>query len=387
MTQYNLDEDQAKAILDIKLSRLARLEKVEIQEERDNLIKESERLALILKDPTDELEKIFITIKNTYGDARITKIIQAPVEKEDKEIEYVEPEKCVVVMTEGGTIKRIPTASYRTQKKNGKGIKSQEDITSCVLRTNTIDSLMIFSNKGVMYRLLVDNIPVGTNSSQGQSIRSLVNMAPDENPETMYSIYRDTDAKYVLFTTKNGLVKKTALEEYINTKKKTGIVAISLREGDSLASVCLIKDESIILTTKNGMGIKFNSTDITATSRATSGVKGINLNEGDEVISAMPIRHNTDSVAVFSENGLGKKFSLDELTLQKRGGKGLSIYKISGSTGPLTATALIADEDNLLITGDKASICISAKDIPTLGRISIGNQIIRSSKIKSATKV
>lgn len=387
MTQYNLDEDQAKAILDIKLSRLARLEKVEIQEERDNLIKESERLALILKDPTDELEKIFITIKNTYGDARITKIIQAPVEKEDKEIEYVEPEKCVVVMTEGGTIKRIPTASYRTQKKNGKGIKSQEDITSCVLRTNTIDSLMIFSNKGVMYRLLVDNIPVGTNSSQGQSIRSLVNMAPDENPETMYSIYRDTDAKYVLFTTKNGLVKKTALEEYINTKKKTGIVAISLREGDSLASVCLIKDESIILTTKNGMGIKFNSTDITATSRATSGVKGINLNEGDEVISAMPIRHNTDSVAVFSENGLGKKFSLDELTLQKRGGKGLSIYKISGSTGPLTATALIADEDNLLITGDKASICISAKDIPTLGRISIGNQIIKSSKIKSVTKV
>ncbi|MDD7754121.1 MAG: DNA gyrase subunit A, partial [Clostridiales bacterium] len=387
MTQYKLDEDQAKAILDIKLSRLARLEKIEIQEERDNLIKESERLALILKDPTDELEKIFITIKNTYGDARITKIIQAPVEKEDKEIEYVEPEKCVVVMTEGGTIKRIPTASYRTQKKNGKGVKSQEDITSCVLRTNTIDSLMIFSNKGVMYRLLVDNIPVGTNSSQGQSIKSLVNMAPDESPETMYSIYRDTDAKYVLFTTKNGLVKKTALEEYINTKKKTGIVAISLREGDSLASVCLIKDEPIILTTKNGMGIKFNSTDITATSRATSGVKGINLNEGDEVISAMPIRHNTDSMAVFSENGLGKKFSLDELTLQKRGGKGLSIYKISGSTGPLTATALIADEDNLLITGDKASICISAKDIPTLGRISIGNQIIRSSKIKSVTKV
>ena len=160
-----------------------------------------------------------------------------------------------------------------------------------------------------------------------------------------------------------------------------------MREGDSLASVCLIKDEPIILTTKNGMGIKFNSTDITATSRATSGVKGINLNEGDEVISAMPIRHNTDSMAVFSENGLGKKFSLDELTLQKRGGKGLSIYKISGSTGLLTATALIADEDNLLITGDKASICISAKDIPTLGRISIGNQIIRSSKIKSVTKV
>lgn len=387
MAQYNLDEDQAKAILDIKLSRLARLEKVEIQEERDNLIKEIERLTLILKDPTDELEKVFINIKNTYGDARITKIIQAPVEKEDKEIEYVEPEKCVVVMTEGGTIKRIPTASYRTQKKNGKGIKSQEDITSCVLRTNTIDSLMIFSNKGVMYRLLVDNIPVGTNSSPGQSIKSLINMAPDENPETMYSIYRDTDAKYVLFTTKNGLVKKTALEEYISTKKKTGIVAISLREGDSLASVCLIKDEPIVLTTKNGMGIKFNSTDITATSRATNGVKGINLNDSDEVISTMPIRHDTDSVAVFSGNGLGKKFSLNELTLQKRGGKGISVYKTSASTGPLTATALVADEDNLLITGDKASICVSAKDIPALGRIPIGNQIIKSSKIKSVTKV
>ena len=387
INQYNLSEAQAKAILDMKLAKLAKLEKVEIQEEKNNLVKELDHLNNILANPIPEMKNIYTEIEKNYGDERRSTITQVAITKEEKEIEFVEPEKCVVVMTEGGSIKRIPTSSFRTQKKNGKGIKSQDDITSCILRTNTIDNLMIFSDKGIMYRLLVDNIPVGTNTSVGQSIKSLVNMAVDENPATMYSIYRDTNAKYVLFTTKNGLVKKTTLDEYIKTKKKTGIAAIALRENDRLASVSLIDNEPILLLTKNGYIIRFNSSEITPTSRSTYGIKGITLSEGDEVVMALPIRHDTDNLAVFTTGGMGKKVPLTEITIQKRGGKGLYIYKPTASTGNVISASLIDDNDNLLISGNSASICISAKDIPVLGRTSIGNQMIKSGSIKSVTKV
>lgn len=388
MTTYHLTEIQGKAIVDMKLSRLTKLEKIELETEKQEKVKEAERLESILKNPIPELERIFNEIKTKYGDSRRTTITQIAEEtKEEKEIAFVEPEKCVVVLTEGGCIKRIPTTSYRTQKRNGKGIKTQDDITNMVLRTNTIDSLMIFTDRGKMYRLLVNDIPVGTNVSVGQSIKSLVAMDTDENPAVIYSIYRDTDAKYVFFTTKNGLVKKTTLEEYIKTKKKTGIAAISIKEGDELVSVCLVKDEPMILLTKNGYGIKFSSTEIGATSRATSGVKGITINPDDEVIAALPLRHDTDAIAIISETGLGKKFSSSELPMQKRAGKGLICYKPTNSTGFVADGALISDEDNILIIGDKSSICVSATEIPELSRASIGNQIIKNNKVKSISKV
>ena len=388
MSQYNLSEAQAKAILDMKLSKLAKLEKIEIENEKKEKMLEAERLEDILKNPTPELKKIFEGVKKSYGDARKTTITQiAPETKEEKEIEFVEPEKCVVVLTEGGCIKRMPTSSFRTQKRNGKGIKNQDDITSMVLRTNTIDSLMVFTDKGRMYRLLVNDIPVGTNSSIGQSIKSLIAMETDENASVIYSIYRDTDAKYVFFTTKNGVVKKTALEEYVSTKKKTGISAITLREGDSLASVCLVKNEDIILLTKNGMGIKFSSLDVGATSRSTVGVKGMNFKEDDEVVATLPIRNKNDELAIFSSIGTGKKFKLDELPIQKRGGKGLICYKATAAAGSVAAGALVSNDDSLLVCGDKSSICISATDIPSSSRASIGNQVIKGNSILSVSKV
>lgn len=387
MAKYNLFEVQAKAILDMKLSRLARLEKIEIENEKNEKVLESKRLEGILANPTPELKRIFEEIKNEYGDARRTTITQAAVTKEEKEIEFVEPEKCVVIMTEGGLIKRVPATSFRTQKRGGKGVKTQDDITQAVIRTNTIDSLMIFTNKGKMYRLLVDEIPAGTNATKGQSIKSLVAMDRDEEASIIYSIYRDTDAKYVLFVTKNGMVKKTTLEEYVKTKKKTGIAAISIKEGDELVSVSLVKDEPLVLVTGKGMAIKFSSMDVSATSRATSGVKGMNLNDGDYIVAALPVRHDTDSLAVFSEAGLGKKFELSELITQKRGGKGLICYKPTDKTGDLTCATLIADEDNILVCGLSNSICISATEVPALGRISVGNQILKGTKLLSVTKV
>jgi DNA gyrase subunit A len=309
------------------------------------------------------------------------------VTKEEKEIEFVEPEKCVVVLTESGLVKRVPATSFKTQKRNGKGVKTQDDITQAVIRTNTVDSLMIFTDQGRMYRLLVNDIPVGTNSSKGQAVKGLVEMEPHENPSVIYSIYRDTDAKYVLFTTKNGLVKKTSLEEYVKTKKKSGIVAISLKEDDELVSVNLIKDEPVVIVSADGMSIKFNSTEIGATSRATAGVKGITLKPDDRVVSTLVVRNDNDTVALFSENGLGKRFSINELPIQKRAGKGLMGYKPNDSTGRIACAALLSDDDSVLICGDKTGICLSATEIPILGRASAGNQLIKGNKVLSVSKV
>lgn len=388
MAAYNLTEVQAKAILDIKLSRLAHLERLELEQEQRDLLFKSEELNEILRNPNPKLEQNFTAIKISYEDERRTIITQiAATSKEEKEIELVEPEKCVVIMTEGGLVKRVPSANYRAQKRNGKGIKNQDDITQAVIRTNTIDSLMVFTDKGRLYRLLVNNIPVGTNLSKGQSIKSLIAMENDETPAVIYSIYRDTDAQFVLFVTKNGLVKKTTLDEYMKTKKKTGMAAITLKEDSELAAVSLIKDEQLILVTASGMCIRFDSNEITPTSRTTSGVKGITLADGDVVVAALPVRNANDQIALFSQSGLGKKFEITDLPLQKRAGKGLMCYKGSDVTGPVTAATLVSDEDNVLIVGDKTSICISATDIPLMGRPAIGNQLVKGSKISSVSKI
>ena len=387
MTKWNFSENQAKAILDMKLSKLAKLEKEDLENEK----KELEALLIKLRDictnPLPELRKRLEALVKKYGDERRTELIQIEdSSKEEEEIKYVEPEKCVVVMTESGLIKRIPSTSFRKQRRNGKGVKTQDDITNALIRTNTIDNIMIFTNKGKMYRILVDNIPVGTNVSQGVPIKSLVEMESDEIPTTIYSIYRDTDAKYVLFITKNGLVKKTALEEYTKTKKKTGIAAINIKEGDSIVSVHLIKDESIILITEQGMAIRFESNEIGASGRTTMGVKGITLKENDKVALGLPIRNDTDNLAIFSATGLGKKVSIKEFPIQKRAGKGLICYKPNATTGNVVSAALVDDEDSILVCGARSGICISAKEIPELSRISIGNQIIKG-QITSISKV
>lgn len=385
----SIDEVQANAILDMKLSRLTRIDKNElIDEKRKNEEIVAECLKII--NDKDHRDNVLIeqikNLKKNYGDERRTKLINYTIPKEEKETVYVEPEKCVVVMTEGGTIKRIPTTSFRTQKRNGKGVKSQDDITSCVLRTNTVDSLMIFSNKGLMYRLLVNNIPVGTNASLGTSIKLLTKMSADEQPSTMYSIYKDTQAEYVLFITKNGLIKKTALSEYINTKK-SGLIATHFRDGDSLASVSLIKNEDVLILTKNGMAIHIATEDLSSASRVSTGVKAITLKEGDEVVAALPIRDTNDTLAVFSYCGLGKKIPLSEYPVQKRGGKGSSVYKVDSAEKCIIGGTLVSDDDNILIIGEKTSICISAKDIPIGTRGGLGNALINTGNVKSITKI
>ena len=383
MEKYNFTEPQAKAIVDMKLGRLAGLERVQIETEKQDLLKLVDDLNNILANPQSELRVRLGELVRKYGDERRTELVDLEIPKEEKETVYVEPEKCVVVTTESGLIKRIPTSSFKVQKRAGKGIKTQDDITKSIIRTNTVDSLMIFTNFGKMYRLLVNDIPVGTNTSKGVSIKSLIELEADEEANVIYSIYKDTDAKYVLFITKNGMVKKTSLEEYTSTKKKTGILAINLKENDSLAAVLLIKDEDIILASEKSHCIRFSSKDVGATGRATAGVKGMNLDDEDKIISATAVRNPNDEVAIFLQSGLGKKMTLSDLPVQKRGGKGLKCAKDE----LIASIAMVDNDDTLLLVGKNSTICIAAKDIPTFGRASSGNQMIKTDKLISVSKV
>ena len=387
---YKLNEAQAKAILDMKLAKLAKLEKIELQneaEELKNLINMLETLINSRVDQEGELKTRLREIVKKFGDARRTELTHIEIKPEEKEIAEVIPEDCVVILSQAGDIKRVPSKSFKVQNRNGKGVRTEDDAVLNTISTNTIDILMAFTNKGKMYRLLVDNIPVGTNASKGVRIGTLINMEANEKVIAITSLHRKTDAEYVLFVTKQGLIKKTTLEEYMKVKRNTGIAAIKLKEGDSIANVTFVKDEDIILITRKGMSIHFTTKDITPIGRIASGVKAIKLGENDEVLGGFPIHKETDYIAVVSEQGLAKKTSVQEFTVQGRGGKGVLIYKPTSTSGELVGAAMISDEDNLLLVGKPNSICISATDIPNLGRVSLGNIMLKNSKVVSVVKL
>jgi DNA gyrase subunit A len=290
-------------------------------------------------------------------------------------------------MSDGGSLKRVPATSFRAQRRGGKGVKTQDDIPSVTIRTNTVDSLMIFSNKGRMYRLIVNNIPEGTNSSRGTPVRALIEMEKNEDVQTIYSIYRDTDAKYVFLVTKKGVVKKVKLEELIETKRSKGLNIITFKDGDSLSVATLIKEEQVLLITKHGQVIRFDTKDITPTGRAAIGVKGMNLAEGDEVVAVLPIRNITDDVAVFTDRGYGKRVKLSEISSQGRGGKGVIIYKPNDENGEVSAAQLVNEEDTVLLVGNRKSICINVNEIPVLARNAVGVILLKDNEISSVSKV
>ena len=390
MTRYNLSEVQAKAILNMKLSSLAKLEKIDLENEKKELVSKVDEFENILSSKEKQISIIrerLANIVKKYGDARRTELTQIEVSKEEKEIEEIVPEDVVVIVSQSGYIKRVPKQSFKVQRKKGKGVKSEDSAILDAFSTNTIDTLMIFTSKGKMYRLLVDNIPAGTNASKGIYINSLINSENDEEVIAVTSLHRKTDAQYVIFITKKGLVKKTNLEEYTKVKRSTGIAAIKIKEGDSLANVTFINEEDLILITKNGHSIHFETTDIKPIGRVTSGVKGIKIDEDDEVINGLPLHNQNDNLAIFTEKGLMLQTKLDEFPCQGRGGKGLTAYKPTESTGKIVGALMLSKDDNILAIGRPNSICISATDVPCIGRAGMGNILIKNSIITSVVKL
>lgn len=390
ITKYKFTEAQAKAIVDMKLGKLAGLEKIELNNEYKDLLGERESLKNLLSSPSLQMAEIrgrLASLVKKYGDARRTELTQIDIKPEDKEIVAVVPEDVVVIMTKNGEVKKIPAKSFKVQRKNGKGIKNVDDSILDTISTNTIDSLMLFTNMGKMYKILVDNIPTGTNVSKGTSIYNLIPMEQGEKVQAINSLYRKTNAEYVVFITKNGLIKKTVLDEYTKIKKNTGIIATNIKDNDALTNVMFLKDEDIILITKQGMSIHFSSTEVNATGRATSGVKAIKLADNDEVLLSLPIHNKEDKLAFFTKKGFARKTSLDDFPYQNRGGKGVIAYKASALTGELVDAAMIDKEDNILLFGTPNSICISSTDIPELGRSTMGNIVMKNSTINSIAKL
>ncbi len=384
MDFLSVDEVQANAILDMKLGKLTRIDKEELVNE---LKEKKEFIAKCIEILTNKevrnkvLTSKITQLRDTYGDARRTKLLNTDIPKQEKEVVVVEPKDCVVVVTKKNTIKRIDAKNFKAQKRNTTGIKTGDTILFSQ-KTNTQDTLMVFSSKGKMYRVLVDNIPEGTNASNGTPISTLIEFENGEKPMAFTTITRDTDKKFIFFATKNGTIKKVPLDEY-DKMKRTGIIAISFKDGDELADVTFINQEQMILVTKNGMTIRFGTAEMPISSRTAQGVKGMKLNDGDSVIAALPIEDPADYLAIVSKNNQGKKMQIDELTLQNRGGKGLLCYK-----GEIAGAEIIKESDNLLVNGNKSSIVISGKDIPTLGRASMGNIMLKNNEqVISITQV
>ena len=389
INKYSFTENQAKAILAMRLSSLAKLEKVELNKEAKDLLDTINTLTEILNNNSSQKEILknrLINLVKKYGDKRRTEITQINLDPKEKEIAEVVPEDVVIILTESGYIKRVPKKNFKIQKRNGKGIKTLDEVIFDSISTNTIDSLLVFTNKGKMFRLLVDKIPEGTNASKGQPLSNLINFEPDEKISAITSLNRKNDFQYVIFLTKNGLIKKTSIEEYKNIKRTTGIQAIKLKPGDSLIKVFFANKEEFMIITKHGLSIRFETKDISPIGRVASGVKAIKLIEDDEVLTGFPLQKDS-YIAVFAENGLGKMTYLNEYSSQARGGKGIYTYKTSSSTGDLVGALNLLLTDDILILGKTNSICISAKDLPVISRASLGNVLIKDTQIERVVKL
>ena len=384
--QYNFTDVQAKAILDMKLSKLAHTEKIAIEKELKEKEEQANALFILIENRAARclaLSNEFKKFADEFGDARKTTITQISESKEEKEIAEILPEECVVVITEAGNIKRIPVSSYRTQKRNGKGVKNQDEVTHEVIKTNTIDNLMVFSTRGRVYRLAVNDIPSGTNATRGTSIETLVSMEPGEKFVTIASVNRAPEKNnFVWFITKNGIIKKTSVSEYAGMKRKAGVVATTLREGDSLAKVFIAPDSQIMIFTRNGMSLRFDGKSISVSSRTAIGVKAITLGENDYVVDALYLS-GEQYIAIFQENGIAKRVPVGEFIFQNRAGKGVICHK----PGNVVAACPVNDDHLLLIIGDKNSICINATDLTSGSRAAAGVVTIKSTGITGIARI
>ena len=374
ISKYNFTENQAKAILAMRLSSLAKLEKVELEKEAENLKEQINDLKNILANKSEQEDILKIRLNNLnkkYGDARKTEIAQIEETKEEKPKVEIVPEDVVVIVTHGGDIKRIPKRNFKTQHRKGVGTKTLDKAVLSIISTNTTESLIIFTSTGKMYKLNVNNIPEGTNASKGINIKTILPFENNETVQAMTTISTE-DAPNVVFFTKKGLIKKTLFTEYSSMRKTTGIQAIKIKDGDELLSVSFMGEQNVILVTKMGYIIKIPTDNIKTIGRLTSGVKAIGLKDDDEVIAAFPFHYQ---IAIVTSTGKGKKINSEQLTLQARGGRGINYMKLDEGDY-IAAAAPITLSESLLIVGKPNSICIPNSEIPVQSKLGKGSQLI-----------
>ena len=381
MERFDLSDAQAQAIVDMRLRALTGLEREKLENEYKELMARIEQLKAILADRKVLLGVIrreILTVSEKYGDDRRTSI---GFDEYDLSMEDLIPrENTVITMTKLGYIKRMTVDNFRSQNRGGKGIKGmqtiEDDYIEELLMTTTHHYLMFFTNTGRVYRLKAYEIPEAGRTARGTAIINLLQLMPGEFITAVIPIRKFEEGSYLMMATKNGLVKKTPTTDYVNVRK-TGLAAITLRDDDELIEVKLTDDKKdIILVTKEGQCIRFKETDVRSTGRTSMGVRGMNLEEGDEVV-AMQLNSQGDCLLIVSANGMGKRTSMGEFTCQNRGGKGVKCYKITEKTGcVIGARAVNEDNEVMLITTEGIIIRIACADISVLGRITSGVKLI-----------
>ncbi|MGI6552408.1 MAG: DNA gyrase subunit A [Bacillota bacterium] len=382
VAKFSLTEEQANAILDMRLHQLTGLEREKLEEEYRELIKTIARLQEILANERvlmNIIRQELIEIKNKYGDERRTRIT---AEEEDLELEdLIAEEDVVITVTHRGYIKRIPLDTYRSQRRGGKGITGlttrEEDFVEHLFVATTHHNLMFFSSKGKVYRLKAYEIPEAGRQARGMAI---VNLLPLQKGEVITAIIpvRDfTQEGYLFMATKEGTVKKTYLDEY-NTSRKEGIVALTLRENDELVGVKFTDgSREMILVTKKGYAIRFHEDDVRSMGRTAQGVKGITLRNDDEVVSLDCVREGAD-LLVITEKGFGKRTPLEEYRVQNRGGMGVLAARLSARNGLLAAASVVQPEEELMIISSEGIIIrMAVNEISTMGRVTQGVTLMR----------
>ena len=385
MARFGLTDIQAQAILDMRLKTLSGLQREKIEEEYQELLKLIAHLREILSSERlvfDIIKEELTEIKQKYGDERLTKIVAA--EGEFNEEDLIKNEETVVALTHFGYIKRMPIDTYRSQKRGGKGISGistrEEDFVKQIFIANTHDTVLFFTNKGKLYKLRGFEIPEAGRTAKGTAIVNLLSLDAGEKISAVIPIQNFAEGKYLLMGTKNGLIKKTALAEY-DSGKKTGLLAITLKDNDELISVKLTDgQDNVVLVTRKGLCITFEEKEVRPIGRIAQGVIGIRLSDDDEVIGMESIISGSKATLLaITENGFGKRTELDEYRVQLRGGRGVITYKVTPKTGELVGVK-IADEtqDVMLITDTGTIIRMSVKEISVLGRSTQGVTLMRT---------
>ena len=395
MERFGLSDIQAQAILDMRLKTLSGLQREKIEEEYNELMKLIAHLREILgseKLVFEIIKEELTEVKEKYGDERLTKIVAA--EGEFNEEDLIKEEQMVVALTHFGYIKRMPIDTYRSQKRGGKGISGistrEEDFVKQIFTTSTHDTVLFFSNKGKLYRLRGYEIPEAGRTAKGTAIVNLLSLDAGEKISAVIPISDFEDSKYLLMATKNGLIKKTPLQEY-NSSRKTGLLAITLKDDDELIDVRLTDgQDNVVLVTEKGLCITFDEKDVRPVGRSTQGVLGIRLDEDDTVIGMESILSNNKGVTLLAitENGFGKRTELDEYRVQNRGGRGVITYKITPKTGNIVGIRMAKEDDDvMLITNSGTIIRINVKDVSILGRATQGVTLMRTNENEKVVSI
>ena len=379
--RFALSEAQAQAIVDMRLRTLTGLEREKLQAEYNSLMEQIAELKAILADHKKLLGVIkseLLVISEKYGDERRTSI---GFDEFDISMEDMIPvTNTVITMTRLGYIKRMSVDNFKAQNRGGKGIKGMEtiddDYIEELLMTTSHNYLMFFTNFGRVYRMKAYEIPEASRTARGTAIINLLQLLPEEKITAVIPIKEYNDHEFLFMATRKGLVKKTSITEYANIRKN-GLTAINLREDDELIEVKKTDDtQDIFLVTKYGQCIRFHETDVRKTGRASMGVIGMNLTDGDEVVG-MQLDTQGEALMIVSEKGLGKCTMMDEFTAQNRGGKGIKCYKITEKTGNIVGVkAVNQDDEMMLITTEGIIIRIRVSDTALLGRITSGVKLM-----------